>query len=157
MFRQIFLWNWKSRAPPNFVGQIRSNLSFGVIWRSKKIKNANHLQSVNFFGCFWQIFWNFANLCKSFVIPRRTWCVLVKTFRVFSLPKIMDVKIRKKFASCKGPFLSCNQTLKFSRSAKIRKVWQHWALPPPCLVLWGRRPSAAFSADASLISTLKLN
>ena len=36
-------------APPNYVGRIRSNLSFEVILRSKKVKNA---KTLNFFGQF---------------------------------------------------------------------------------------------------------
>ncbi len=52
--------------------------------------------------------------------------ILFCTFWGFLLNKFLKVKIRNKFASRKGAFLSRNQTLKFARIAKIRKVWQHW-------------------------------
>ncbi len=51
--------------------------------------------------------------------------ILFCTFRGFLLHNFLKVKIRKKFASRKGAFLSRNQTLKIARTAKIRKVWQH--------------------------------
>ncbi len=51
--------------------------------------------------------------------------ILFCTFWGFLLNKFLKVKIRNKFASRKGAFLSRNQTLKFARIAKIRKVWQH--------------------------------
>ncbi len=86
MLRQKILYNWKYRAPPNYVGRIRSNLSFEVIWRSKKVKNANR-----FFGCFWQILWNYANLCKSFLIPRRRSSNLVCSCFIISM-KILLIR-----------------------------------------------------------------
>ncbi len=52
------------------------------------------------------------------------------SFRVFLLHKILEVKICKKFASCKGPFWSHNQTLEFARIAKICKVWQLYRISP---------------------------
>ena len=53
----------------------------------------------------------------------RTFFLVISSFL---LNNFLKVKIRKKFASRKGAFLSRNQTLKFARIAKIRKVWQHW-------------------------------
>ncbi len=36
--------------PLNYVGRIRSNLSFEFILRAKKVKNTNILELINFFG-----------------------------------------------------------------------------------------------------------
>ncbi len=58
----------------------------------------------------------------------RFWPIFER-FTEFPLKNVPKLKIRKKFASRKGSFLTRNQTLIFARIAKIRKVWQHWERP----------------------------
>ncbi len=59
MVTQKKLWNQKDRAPPNYVGRIRSNLNFEVIWWVKKSKNSKIAKNCKIvFGFFWRKYWS---------------------------------------------------------------------------------------------------
>ncbi len=52
MLRQIFFIKLKISGTPNFIGQIRSNLTFKVFLKVRKAKNAKSLKSAQYFGGF---------------------------------------------------------------------------------------------------------
>ena len=112
--RQKLLWNWKSWAPPNYVGRVRSNLNFEVILEVKRSKTQNHPKLL-VFCTFWVGPLEVCQTLKSSVNPRRRSSNFVCSCLVIPAPPLppaeqaLRVCVRKRvFHSANDPYRQTN-------------------------------------------------